>query len=162
MSRKGQPRMLASVETAALTRGRGGPRTTLRTIVRPGLLALGVIVWLLTMCSLDAHGASTTHAAPAQTFSTVAGHSTFDASAGHPTVPLTGACDDCSTTGDGGHLGLAMACGMALLTFLALLPLPGRPRFRIIDAVRAGPRVVLRSLVHWARPSLHVLCISRT
>lgn len=154
--------MMTYVQTVTVARGRSGPRATLRTIVLGGLLALGVIVGLLTMCTLNAHGASATHEAPLQTASTLAGHPTFDASAGHSTVPLAAACDDCGTTRNDGHLGMAMACIMALLAFLVILPLPGRSRFRIIDSVRAGPAALIRSLAHREPPSLHVLCISRT
>lgn len=154
--------MMTLVQTVAVARGRSGPRTTLRTIVLGGLLALGVIVGLLTMCTLNAHGASATHESPLQAVSTQTGHSTFDATAGHPTIPVAAACGDCGTTSNDGHLGMAMACVMALLAFLVLLPLPGRSRFRIVDAVRAGPVALVGSLVHREPPSLHVLCISRT
>lgn len=151
------------MQIVAMARGRGASRASWRSLTFGALLVLSVIVGLLTMCTVNAHAGAPTHTAPLQAVASVADHPTLVASVGHPAAPLPAMCDDCGAASDGdGTLGMALACAMALLAFLVVLPLPGRSSIRIAGIVRAGTVTPVRSVTHRETPSLHVLCISRT
>ncbi|MGX9349144.1 DUF6153 family protein [Microbacterium sp. KNMS] len=147
----------------AATRSRKGLQG-LRRVVLGGLLAAAVVLGLLAMHTLNMHGTAAAHAPAAISVSASdavgAHHATAGAHESSGTASdVGGTCADC---GGGDHLGMAMACVLALLLVLLILVpprlLPGwmhtapRPPLvaRFID--RLLPRA----------PSLHVLCISRT
>lgn len=136
---------------AVVSVGRGGRRAGLRPPLLGGLLAIAIVMGLLTMCTSNAasasHGATTTHA--------VAQHDGHVAGAQHAADPVVAD----SIRPD--H-AMAMACVMALLAFVVLLSLPRGFRHRLAGRIRSGPRLALGAIAERTRPSLLVLCISRT
>ncbi|MBE7954636.1 hypothetical protein ILP86_09930 [Microbacterium sp. R1] len=129
-----------------------------------GLLVAAIVLGLLAMHTLNLHGTPAAHApatiSVAASDAVGAHHSAAGAhESGGTASDLGGTCADC---GGSDHLGMAMACVLALLLVLLILAppqlLPGwmhtapRPLLvaRFIDQLRSRA------------PSLHVLCISRT
>jgi len=133
-------------------------RRRVRHALLGGLLVAGVIVGLLGMQTLNLHGTPAAQVpAVAQSAHAVGEHLAHDAIVPADQSPAT--CIECAV---GGHLGMAMACVLALLLVLLVLALP-----------RLLPSWLHRSWVDRARldvalpvlsraPSLHALCISRT
>ena len=150
--------------SATATRSGKSPRAFFRCVLLGGLLVAAVIVGLLAMHTLNLHGTPAAHA-PA-----VVSASVVDAGAAHhgavgdhePNGALGDPGASCADCGAGDHLGMAMACVLALLlVLLVLLPprlLPGWMRTvpRPLLVWRGIDRQVSRA------PLLHVLCISRT
>lgn len=154
----------------AVTRSRRGLPGLLRCVLFGGLLVAAVIAGLLAMHTLNLHGTPSAHA-PAAISGTVADSSeTHQGVAHHSSAGSHGFTsgtahdpgDSCADCGGGTHLGMAMACVLALLlALLVLVPprmLPGwmhtAPRPLVVE--RFIDRLLSRA------PSLHVLCISRT
>lgn len=147
----------------AATRSRKGLQG-LRRVVLGGLLVAAVALGLLAMHSLNLHGTAAAHAPAAISVSASdavgAHHGTAGAHESSGTASdVGGTCADC---GGGDHLGMAMACVLALLlVLLILMPPQLLPRW-MLTAPR--PLVVARIIdqLRSRAPSLHVLCISRT
>lgn len=148
----------------AATRSGKGLQGFLRRVMLGGLLVAAVVLGLLAMHTLNLHGTPAAHAPAAISVSTsdaVGAHHGAAGSheSGGAASDLGGTCTDC---GGGDHLGMAMACVLALLlVLLVLVPprlLPGWmhtvPRPLLVE--RFIDRLLSRA------PSLHVLCISRT
>ena len=149
--------------SATATRSGKSPRAFFRCVLLAGLLVAAVIVGLLAMHTLNLHGTPAAHA-PAITVSATgtegAHHSAGGVhESGGSAGDLGSACTDC---GSGDHLGMAMACVLALLLILLILVPPRLlrgwtrtlPRSSLV--ARFTDRMLSRA------PSLHVLCISRT
>lgn len=148
-----------------VTRSGRGPKGILRRVLLGGLLAVGIIVGLVTMHTLNLHGTPAAQAPVAISVSAPDTGETHHGAAvgqhvsGDTAKDHEGTCADC---GAGDHLGVAMACVLALLlVLLVLVPprlLPGWTHIqpRAEPPVRLTDRVLLRA------PSLHFLCISRT
>ena len=166
----GRARKLGRMAPVAATHSRRGLPGLLRCVLFGGLLVAAVIAGLLAMHTLNLHGTPSAHA-PAALSVTVADSGEAHQGVAHHSSAgsygLTsgtahdpgGSCADC---GGGTHLGMAMACVLALLlVLLALVPprlLPGwmhtAPRPLLVE--RFIDRLLSRA------PSLHILCISRT
>ena len=132
-------------------RMRPGPRGLGQTVMLLIAVTGAIILGLLAMHSLNSHTESTTPAA------VVAVHDA--GTPDHDTTPPAshGECADC-----GGHPSmLAMICVLVLLALSLLIRLP---RLGIMwgAALRAGPVEAVRAALFSRRPSLLVLCISRT
>jgi len=147
----------------AATRSGKGLQGFFRRVLLGGLLVAAVIVGLLAMHTLNLHGTPVAHApAVISVTATDADHTHHGAVSSHESSATADDPRGCADCGTGAHLGMAMACVLALLlALLVLVPprlLPGwlssRPRpalvVRVVDRMRSGA------------PSLHVLCISRT
>ncbi len=147
----------------AATRSRKGLQG-LRRVVLGGLLVAAVALGLLAMHSLNLHGTAAAHAPAAISVSASdavgAHHATAGAHESSGTASdVGGTCADC---GGGDHLGMAMACVLALLlVLLILMPPQLLPRW-----MHTAPRPLLVARfidqLRSRAPSLHVLCISRT
>lgn len=148
----------------AATRSRKGSQGFLRRVMLGGLLVAAVVLGLLAMHTLNLHGTAAAHAPAAISVATSdaegAHHDALGAheSSGTASDP-GGTCTDC---GGGTHLGMAMACVLALLLVLLILVPP-----RLLPGwmhIALRPLLVAR-FIDWLlsrAPSLHVLCISRT
>lgn len=161
-------RKLGCMAPVAATHSRRGLPGLLRCVLFGGLLVAAVIAGLLAMHALNLHGTPSAHAPAAisvadsgEAHQGVAHHSTAGShgSASGTAHDPGGSCSDC---GGDGHLGMAMACVLALLlVLLVLVPprlLPGwmHTASRPLLVERFVDRLLSRA------PSLHVLCISRT
>lgn len=129
-----------------------------------GLLAAAVVLGLLAMHTLNLHGTAAAHAPAAISVSASdavgAHHATAGAHESSGTASdVGGTCADC---GGGDHLGMAMACVLALLLVLLILVPPRLLPVWMHTAPR--PPLVARFIDRLLprAPSLHVLCISRT
>lgn len=148
--------------SVAATRSEKDLQSFVRYVLVGGVLVAAVIVGLLAMHTLNLHGTTSAHA-PAAISISVTDSAHHSASGMHESggsaSDLGPACTDCGTNG---HLGMAMACVLALLLILIVLVPPRLlPRWmhavsRSVLRIDAAPRVMSRA------PSLHVLCISRT
>ena len=150
----------------AATRSRKGIQGFLRRVMLGGLLVAAVALGLLAMHTLNLHGTTAAHAPAAISVSV----STSDAEGAHHDAlgahESSGTASDpggtCTDCGGGTHLGMAMACVLALLLVLLILVpprlLPGwmHIALRPLLVARFIDRLLPRA------PSLHVLCISRT
>ncbi|WBL19890.1 MULTISPECIES: DUF6153 family protein [Citricoccus] len=156
--------------SVAATRSRRGLPDFLRFVLFGGLLVVAIIPGLLAMHTLNLHGTPSAHA-PAAMSVTVADSSephqgvAHHGSTGSPGLTSGTAHDrggSCADCGGGDHLGMAMACVLALLlALLVLVP----PRL-LPEWMHTAPRPFLVKrfidrLLSRA-PSLQVLCISRT
>lgn len=154
-------RCMASVSAAS---GRKGLQGFFQCVVLGGLLVTTVIVGLLAMHTLNLHGTSAAHVPTVISAPDSGTGKAHHGTAGeyepeHGVADPATSCADCGTSN---HLGMALACVLALLlVLLVILP----PRL-----VPGWMRVVPRPLLAWRyinkqltrAPSLHVLCISRT
>ncbi|BDZ59304.1 MULTISPECIES: DUF6153 family protein [Micrococcales] len=148
----------------AARRSRKGLQGFLRRVVLGGLLVAAVVIGLLAMHTLNLHGTAAAHAPAVISVSTsdaVGAHhgAAGTHESGGTASDLGGTCADC---GAGTHLGMAMACVLALLLVLLILVPP-----RLLPGwMHTAPRplLVARSIDRLLprAPSLHVLCISRT
>lgn len=136
----------------------------MRCVLFGGLLVAAILVGLLAMHTLNLHGTPAAHAPAAISASASDAVGAHHVAAGTPESSGTAsdlgpACADC---GGGAHLGMAMACVLALLLVLLVLVPP-----RLLPGwMHTAPRPLLTErfvdrLLSRA-PSLHVLCISRT
>ncbi|MFH7321704.1 DUF6153 family protein [Aeromicrobium sp. HA] len=133
-------------------------RGRIRFVLLGGLLVAGVIVGLLGMHTLNLHG---TPAAQAPAVAHAA-HDVGEHLAADAVVPAAESPTSCVECAVGGHLGMAMACVLALLLVLLVLALP-----RLLPSWLHRPWTVPARLdialpVLSRAPSLHALCISRT
>src|SRR5690625_4157189 len=102
------------------TRTRKRRHSLSRRVLLGGLLVTGVIIGLLTMHTLNLHGtpaaqASTTMSTPSVAHGEDNPHTAVGAhEPGGTTDESSGTCADCGTRD---HLGMAMACVLALLLF---------------------------------------------
>lgn len=148
-----------------VTRSGRGFQGIFRRVLLGGLLAVGIIVGLVTMHTLNLHGTPAAQAPAAISVSAPDSGETHHGAAvgqhvsGDTAKDHEGRCADC---GAGDHLGMAMACVLALLlVLLVLMPPRLLPGWMHIQP-RADPQVRLTDRVLLRAPSLHVLCISRT
>jgi len=147
-----------------VTRSGRGFQGIFRRVLLGGLIAFGIIVGLVTMHTLNLHG---TPAAQAPAAISVSAPDTGEADhgaggqhvSGDTVKEHEGTCADC---GAGYHLGMAMACVLALLLVLLVLTPPRLLLGWMHIQPRAYPQVRLTDRVLLRAPSLHVLCISRT
>ncbi len=123
-----------------------------------------VVIGLLAMHTLNLHGTPAAHTPAAITASASDAVGAHHAAAG--THESSGTASDlgpgCADCGGGTHLGMAMACVLALLLVLLVLVPP-----RLLPGwMHTAPRPLLvERFIDWLlsrAPSLHVLCISRT
>ena len=157
-------RMLSRMVLLAATQPGKGRQGLFQRVLLGGLLVATVVTGLLAMHILNLHGTPAAHRPAAISVSaTGADEAHHLAAATHESSSSAGdlgsACTDC---GSGDHVGMAMACVLALLLILLILVpprlLPGwiHTPARPILLARLISRVLSRA------PSLHVLCISRT
>ena len=142
--------------SATATRSGKSLRAFFRCVLLGGLLVAAVIVGLLAMHTLNLHGTSAAHA-PAITVSATGTEGAHHSAGGvHESGGLAG------DLGSGDHLGMAMACVLALLLILLILVPPRLLRgwMRALPRSSLVARFIDRMLSR--APSLHVLCISRT
>ena len=146
--------------SATATRSGKSPRAFFRCVLLGGLLVAAVIVGLLAMHTLNLHGTPAAHAPAIMVSATGTEGAHHSAGGVHESGGSAGdlgsACTDC---GSGDHLGMAMACVLALLLILVpprLLRGWTRTLPRSSLVARFTDRMLSRA------PSLHVLCISRT
>ena len=151
------------VLVAAVQQGKGS-QNLFRRIMLGGLLVAAVVTGLLAMHTLNLHGTPAAHApatiSVAASDAVGAHHSAAGAhESGGTASDLGGTCADC---GSGDHLGMAMACVLALLLILLILVPPRLLRgwTRTLPRPSLVARFTDRMLSR--APSLHVLCISRT
>ncbi|WP_277211646.1 DUF6153 family protein [Isoptericola croceus] len=150
--------------SAAATRSGKGLQGFFRCVLLGGLLAVAIIVGLVAMHTLNVHGTPAAHASAAVSILVPDAAHGHDA-ATHQQVPggtpagHGGTCADC---GAGDHLGMAMACVLALLLALLILIPPRLVPGWFHSPSRAGSFRHLTDRVSSRAPSLHVLCISRT
>lgn len=164
MMSPGPPRRLTSVISEPAARLRKGRHSLSRRVLLGGLLVMGVIVGLLTMHTLNLHGAPAVEASTAMSIPAV--HAEHDPHSAVVALQPGGTADDssrtCADCGTGDHLGMVMACVLALLLVIVLLVPP-----RLLPGWMHRPsRPVLRTRterhVFSRAPLIHVLCISRT
>lgn len=154
----------AAARTGRRLRGR------LRGLLLGGLLAATAIFGLLAMHTLNLHGspaldhsaaAGTLHAALLDGTAHLGSTAHLDGTA-HLGTAECGPNPECTSSGDAGHPGLAMACVLALLLALATL-IPARLRaWRIRSDSGQGRTPHVADGPSPRPPSLHALCISRT
>ncbi|MCC2592501.1 DUF6153 family protein [Tessaracoccus sp. OS52] len=143
---------------AARTGGR--PRFVRAFVLLASLSVIAVILGLLTMHTLNLHGTPAARGPSMLTISTTQGTPLGAGAAEqhHQAGPAVASCADCGTPGD--HLGIAIACVLALVILLLVVPPPVLLPAWMSGAGRASPLAVVTRLLNRA-PSLHVLCVSR-
>lgn len=150
--------------SATATQPRKGLQGLFRRVLLGGLLVAAVVIGLLAMHTLNLHGTPAAHAPAAISASATGADEAHHLAAGmHESggtaSDLGPACTDC---GGSDHLGMALACVLALLLVLLVLVPP-----RLLPGwmhIAPRPLLVARSIDRMLSraPSLHVLCISRT